>query len=292
MIADHETNVVYVADTLEKKFPDVYRGLASILGGHAIPLRTIPGTHAVWCRDYMPIQVARDRFVQFRYAPDYLGGRYKSLRADGEIGPTLTFTTNCERTEIVLDGGNVVKWSDKVILTEKIFSENPLWGRKELVAELERLLEVERLIFVPSEPGDVTGHSDGVVRFMDGGSVVMNDYGRIDRGYGRNLLRRLRGAGMDVLKIAYQPGPGSSEGMPSAVGNYINFLQVGSVVVVPTYNLPEDELVQATLEMAYPGSTIIGLACRDLAKCGGVLNCTTWPVTLYLDRGGTADTCI
>ena len=29
MIADRDTNVVFVADTLEPRFPDVYRGLKS-----------------------------------------------------------------------------------------------------------------------------------------------------------------------------------------------------------------------------------------------------------------------
>jgi hypothetical protein len=47
MIADSESNVVFVADSLERKFPGVHRGLASILAEHAIPLRTIPGTRDV-----------------------------------------------------------------------------------------------------------------------------------------------------------------------------------------------------------------------------------------------------
>ncbi len=65
MIADRDADVVFVADSLERGFPGVYRGLASILGKHAIPLRTIPGTLDVWCRDYLPIQVAECRLVQF-----------------------------------------------------------------------------------------------------------------------------------------------------------------------------------------------------------------------------------
>jgi agmatine deiminase len=89
MIADSEKNVVYVADTLEARIPQVYRGLKPILQSHGIPLGIIPGTRDIWCRDYMPIQVAKDRFVQFRYAPDYLTGKYRHLRVDGEIGPTL-----------------------------------------------------------------------------------------------------------------------------------------------------------------------------------------------------------
>ena len=75
MIAEQETNVVFVADTLEREFPAVYFGLKDILGGHDIPLRTIPRTRSIWCRDYLPIQVSEDRFIQFRYTPDYLAGK-------------------------------------------------------------------------------------------------------------------------------------------------------------------------------------------------------------------------
>jgi agmatine deiminase len=89
MIADHETNVVFVADTLERQFSADYFGLGEILGRHGIPLRTIYRTQSVWCRDHMPTQVSEDRFVQFRYASDYLTGKYRHLRADEEPGTKL-----------------------------------------------------------------------------------------------------------------------------------------------------------------------------------------------------------
>jgi agmatine deiminase len=72
MIAGCDTNVVFVADTLEPRFPEVDRGLKAILAQHGIPLMTISGTRDIWGRDYMPVQVAEDRFVQFRFEPDYL----------------------------------------------------------------------------------------------------------------------------------------------------------------------------------------------------------------------------
>jgi len=124
MIADHETNVVFVAETLERKFPSVYRGLSSILGGHGIPLRTITGTKQIWVRDFLPIQVAAGRFVQFRYASDYLTGKYRHLRSDGEIGPRLPWLEGYLRSEVVLDGGNVVGRVDRAIMTDKVFREN------------------------------------------------------------------------------------------------------------------------------------------------------------------------
>lgn len=48
-----------------------------------------------------------------------------------------------EFSDINLDGGNVIKMTDKAILTGRIFKENPLIEIKELVAELEKLLEKE-----------------------------------------------------------------------------------------------------------------------------------------------------
>ena len=66
-------------------------GLEEILGRDDIPLLTIPGTRSIWCRDDLPIQVSEGRFVQFRYAPDYLTGKHRYLRADGKFGPTLPF---------------------------------------------------------------------------------------------------------------------------------------------------------------------------------------------------------
>jgi agmatine deiminase len=288
MIADHETNVVFVADTLERRFPAVYGGLKTILSEHGILFRTIPGTRDVWCRDYMPVQVAEDRFVQFRYAPDYLTGKYRHLRADGLIGAGLPFMRNCELSEIVLDGGNLVKWSNKVILTDKILKENVNWKVNSLLAELERLLDVRQVILIPGEPGDKTGHADGVVRFVNDGKVIVNDYGRVDRSYRKKLLRSLEKSGLEVTEVPYRPAPELLDGIPSAVGNYINFLQVGSAIVAPKYVIPEDVLAHEKLIMAFQRSKLIGLECRELATYGGVLNCSTWTFS----RAGIENTWI
>lgn len=278
MIADHETNVVFVAETLERRYPDVHVGLRTILGRHGIPLRVIPGTKAIWCRDYMPIQVAEDRFVQFRYAPDYLDGRYKYLRADGEIGPTLPVATNCVKSEIVLDGGNVVGWTDKAIVCDKVFAENPRWKHPELLRKLGDLLGVERVIAIPTEPGDVVGHADGVVRFIDGDVVLANDYRLVDGRYRARLRRVLRRAGLEVGDLPYRPEVGKARGIPPASGCYVNYLRVGRLIVLPQFRLPEDEEARRRVERCFPDSDVQSLDCSDLSAEGGVLNCATWTV--------------
>lgn len=278
MIADHETNVIFVADTLKRRFPDVYQGLSSILGGHGIPLRTIPGAKQVWCRDYMPIQVGEGRFVQFRYSPDYLGGRYRHLRTDGEIGPTLAVARDCERAEIVLDGGNVVGGRGKAIVCDKVFAENPGWKPSELLRRLGDLLEVEQVIVIPTEPGDVVGHSDGVVRFIDEDVVFANDYRNVDGRYRARLMRVLRRAGLEVVELPYRPEVGTAWGIPPASGCYVNYLRVGRLIVLPHFRLPEDEMAWRRVEDGFPDFDVRRLDCCDLSAEGGVLNCATWTV--------------
>ena len=278
MIADHETNVVFVADTLERQFPAVSSGLKDILGRHGIPLRIIPGTQSVWCRDYMPIQVSEDRFVQFRYAPDYLTGKYRHLRADGQIGPGLPDIKNCERSEIVLDGGNVVGGRGRVIVCDKVFAENPGWSESLLVRRLGQLLEVGQVIVIPTEPGDVVGHSDGVVRFCDKETVLANDYRNADVRYQTALRRVLKRAGLEVVELPYCPKTGRFRGIPPAFGCYINYLRVRQMVVAPHYGVTEDMEVLCRLREAFSDSYIHSLDCSNLSAEGGVLNCATWSI--------------
>lgn len=39
--------------------------------------------------------------------------------------------------------------------------------------------EVERVIVIPTEPGDVVSHSDGDVRFIGSDVVPVNDYRKV-----------------------------------------------------------------------------------------------------------------
>jgi len=278
MIADLQTNLVCVSNLLRRRHPDLVLGLESILREHGVPLVEIPGTRDVWCRDYLPVQIDVGRFVQFRYAPDYLSGRYRYLRVDGEIGPTLPQVGRCERSDIVLDGGNVVGWTNRAIVCDKVFAENPGWKPSELIRRLERLLEVERVIVIPTEPGDVLGHSDGVVRFIGPDLVLVNDYRKVDARYRLALRRALAGAGLTMVELPYKPKAAGTRGIPPAFGCYINYLRVDQLVVVPGYDLPEDSEVLERLRQILPDSEVRHLDCAALSGDGGVLNCATWSI--------------
>ena len=277
MIADRDNNIVYVSDLLEGRFPALVDGLRRILAEHGIPLRVVRGTKDIWCRDYMSVSNAPGEFVRFRYAPDYLLGHERLITRPDDIGP-ITEVERCADSGIVLDGGNVVGWGSLCIVTDKVFTENPAHGRDELIGRLEGLLGVDDLIVIPKEPYDVVGHADGVVRFLDGGLVVVNDYSGVAPSYGKRLTSILRRTGLEWVVLPYQPRDDGGE-IPSAVGCYANFLRVRGLIVVPSFGRPEDDLACRVIEDNTSGLAVVPLECSGLAREGGVLNCVTWTVS-------------
>ena len=133
------------------------------------------GAKDIWARDYMPVKTKSGKYVSFRYEPSYLDGS-PELRTDSrrDIVPNFDFK-KLVYSDINLDGGNVVfsPSKEKVIISDRVFSENHGISEAELTAKLEKLLEVSVLI-IPSLKSDMTGHADGMVRFVDENTVVTN----------------------------------------------------------------------------------------------------------------------
>ena len=64
MITDQETNFVYFSEQLiEKGFETEYNKIVSILEKYSIGHGLLKGTKDIWCRDYMPIQVDKDKII-------------------------------------------------------------------------------------------------------------------------------------------------------------------------------------------------------------------------------------
>jgi agmatine deiminase len=273
-------NTLFVSDRLEMKEPDLFANLRSALDG--VPIEIIPGTADIWRRDFMPIQLDQDRFYQFVYAPDYLRGHEHLITPPERC--RLHFMLHYRQEPIVLDGGNIVASRKMVILTEKVYKENPRIERPRLRDRLEEIFQAE-CIFIPKQADDDVGHSDGVVRFVTEDRVLINDYSTVDPGYGEKVRRVLEKKGLEVVSLpmfeeARRRRPGEIE---SAVGIYINYLRVGNVIVLPGYNKPEDQEGVEKAKQIMPKATVLQVPCRSLAEEGGVLNCVSW--TIKMGRG-------
>ena len=273
MIADRETDRLHLADVLPGKHPEFFASLSRVLSAAGIPFELLPGTKDVWARDFMPIQVREDKFVLFRYDPDYLRAkRWQHLRSDGDqicrdIGQDVV------RSELRVDGGNVVKCRDRVVMCDKVIAENPGWASGKISAELEARFETDRLTFIPTDPEDFTGHADGLVRFVGPDTVVINEYPR-KHGFKAKLVKALSQAGIDHLEIPYNPY--GNRNLMQANGCYINYLEMRQAVIVPAFGLPEDDRAVRVVESWFNDRPVLWVDCNAIADQGGVLNCVTW----------------
>jgi agmatine/peptidylarginine deiminase len=276
MIADWDTHRLFLSDRLESEEPALFACLCSVLQG--VPIAILPNTADIWCRDFMPVQLDESTFCQFVYAPDYLRGFGHLVTPPEKC--RLPFMTSYRQEPLVLDGGNVVASRTKVILTDKVYKENPAVARPRLRQRLEKVFQAE-CVFIPKEPYDDVGHSDGVVRFVTDDRVLINDYSGVDPGYGERLQSLLQKNGLDVdtLPLFEEKGRRRRPGdLRSAVGLYINFLRVGDVVVLPGYGRPEDRVAVEKMQRALPRAAVSQVPCRSLAEKGGVLNCISWAI--------------
>ena len=72
LTTDNDTNTVFFSEWLKNDFPKLYGELHTILEKYHVPHDTLNYTKDYWCRDYMPIQVSDNTFIQYKYDPDYL----------------------------------------------------------------------------------------------------------------------------------------------------------------------------------------------------------------------------
>lgn len=280
MITDSETNFLCLSDRLEAKYSTFYTRFIKLLDRIGIQYDFLEGTNDVWARDYMPIQVSRDRFVQFRYDPKYIHDVGKEdtitdpkpeLKRIG-IKPEFCY-------DILLDGGNVIKSKNNVIVTDFLYKYNPGFSREQLRNILKEKLSVDKVIVIPHEPDDYTGHTDGMVRFLDEQHVLVNDY----KGYSKTFMEGLRRAfhinELTPIPFPYHPiNRKNKDGDYTAFGCYMNFLWIGSKVIIPRFYLSNEKNIHNEIKKILKKYDVHILDCREISEVGGVLNCISWAI--------------
>ena len=236
---------------------------------HNVPYHFLSNTKDIWLRDFMPVRTDSGRLVSFRYEPSYLNG-FPSLRTDfrQEIAPQLHLPVTY--SGINLDGGNVVysPSHQKVIVSDRVFAENPVSPPAALVRELENWLEAE-IIIIPSLRSDMTGHADGMVGFADEYTAIGNDVPSTN-GLEQRIKHILRNHGIDVMDFPYQDGQGIR-----AVGCYLNFLETENCIFLPVFGLDMDKTAVRTAQQIF-SKEIVPVQIYEIAKQGGCLNCISW----------------
>ena len=97
------------------------------------------------------------------------------------------------------------------------------------------------------------------------------------------LQRIVNGFSWTVVNLKYIDVPffygyKDSKHPDHAIGVYVNYLEVGNLIVLPVFEVEgnKDEEAIAVFKQIFPDKIIETINYNDVALEGGVLNCTTW----------------
>lgn len=276
MIRDSDTNFLYLADCLPEFQPAFTERLTKVLQDLKIPYDFLSNTKDIWTKDFMPIQMSKDDFVQFTYDPDYLKPlKYQHLRSEtDDVCRNIDLVP--KKSSVVLDGGNIIRAASKVIICDKVFSENQHLSKSQLTDALLGLLETDQIIFIPWDRNDFTGHADGMVRFVDNNTVLINEPTNENPEIEKQLRSILKDARLDIIEIPYMPTCDPT--FVSAKGLHLNYLQMKQAIIVPIFNQSTDDKAIRLLENIFEGQKIVAMDCNEISAEGGVLNCISWNI--------------
>lgn len=228
------------------------------------------GAKDIWARDFMPVKTKSGKYISFRYEPSYLANN-PQLRTDfkTDIAPSFK-VDNLVYTDINLDGGNVAfsPSKEKVIISDRVYSENPSWHKADLTAKLAKLLEAN-VIIIPSLKSDMTGHADGMARFVNENTVVANAP-LSPFGFETKVKKALQNHGIEALDFPYFDSNGDS-----AIGCYLNFLETEQAIFLPVFSVDTDNKAVQTAKHIFH-KAIIPVNINEIAADGGLLNCISW----------------
>ncbi len=259
-----------------------------------------------WTRDYLPTFVLDERAKRKRHLVAvkwrFNGwARYPDHKRDESAGALIAERVGelVRRPELVVrgrmrrvvaeGGGLEVDGQGTLITSEHWLLTGPRprnrgATRQELEAVFAEFLGVRTVIWVGDgiAGDDTSGHVDDFVRFVAPGIVVLcREASRSDPNHrnldaAREVLRASRDAKGGRLEIVTLP-------MPSPVvfrrdrlpASYANFYIGNGVVLVPTFNDPQDSVALGVLRELFPGRAVVGVHARDLVLGLGTLHCST-----------------
>jgi len=256
-------------------------------------------TNRVWTRDTGPIFVKNTASGETAITNWKFNAwaKYDDWQLDDQIPGRVAkllnlpeWTPHFDGKRVVLEGGSIDTNGAGVLLTteECLLSEvqqrNPGLSRSDLERVFHDYLGIEQVVWLNrGVAGDDThGHIDDITRFVGENVIVTvtepnpEDENHLPLAENLERLRsakNLHGKPFEVVELP-MPAPVIFDGqrLPASYGN---FYIANGLVLVPTFNDPNDRHALNTLAALFPNRKIVGIHCGDLIWGLGALHCMT-----------------
>jgi agmatine deiminase len=280
---------------------DVRADAESHLRAHGVEsnyrLHVVPNDR-VWLRDSGPTGVVDEEgavsLIHWRFNA---WAKYDNYTRDEKMGEAVAKIAGKPRVvpvrpdngeRVVLEGGAIeTNGEGTLLVTEecllsKIQERNPGLTREGYEEVFKRYLGIRHTIWLGEGcVGDDThGHIDDIARFVNPTTIVLayEEDPADDENQRRSAdnLDRLELAGgergaLGIVKVPYpRPVMMNGERLPAS---YANFYVANGVVLVPTFNDPNDRKALNTLAELFPDRHVVGIHAVDLVWGLGTLHC-------------------
>jgi agmatine deiminase len=250
-----------------------------------------------WMRDSGPICVCKFGEVAFNHFQFNGWAKYPNHKKDAAVVTKMNKKLKCrfwqpqhKGRRVVLEGGSIdVNGRGTLLTTEecllsKVQERNPGFVKEDYAEVFRNYLGVTNVLWLKSGiTGDDThGHVDDLTRFVNPTTVVTiveedpkdANYPPLQENLG--LLKTMKDQDGAPLRVETLPMPApvyfDSQRLPAS---YANFYIANKLVLVPTFNDPNDRAALNTLARLFPDREVVGIACRDLVLGLGTIHCMT-----------------
>ncbi|MCW8891182.1 MAG: agmatine deiminase family protein [Sedimenticola sp.] len=263
----------------------------------------LAASNDTWARDHAPLTcIGNDGAQLLDFQFNGWGNKYPS-ELDNQISQTLfeagTFDSTPHQTiPLILEGGAIETDGDGTLLATRSSvlteSRNPGLSQADIEAILSNALGFDRFLWLNHghlTGDDTDGHIDTLARFADSETILYatataDDPDLPEMEAMAAELRQFRQRDGQPYKLVPLPAipPITDESGERVPAGYANFLIINQAVLLPIYNITEDEAALRCLERCFPGREIIPIDCMPLIRQNGSLHCITMqfpePVTI------------
>ncbi len=246
-------------------------------------------TDDTWARDCSALCVsenAETKLLDFTF--NAWGEKFKADK-DNAMSETIknVYKAPMQKIDFVLEGGAVESNGNDTILTTSACmlnpNRNPQCNTIQITQKLKEYFGAEHILYLNHgylAGDDTDSHIDTLARFISEDTIMyIQCQDKADEHYKElhfmeeelSMIAKESG-----LKLIALPMPDAiyyeDERLPAS---YANFLFVNGGVVIPLYNVAQDEEALAIFQKTFPNREIIGIDCSTLIRQHGSLHCVT-----------------
>ena len=241
-------------------------------------------TEDVWIRDFGPIFVFNDTNQLCVENWGFNGwGNKEPFKNCNDVPRKVAeaLYLSCITVPMVNEGGSVEIDGDGTLMAKRSSilnkNRNPGWTQKDAEDYFRKYLGVSNFIWLDGVKGhDITDdHIDGTSRFADSKTIVTFKRGDFLDQIEYDILVNAVNAKGEKYRLVHLPVT-TRKVMNGDYGFYINFYVGNKVVLVPSFDDPNDQVAKKRLEAIYGDKRMVVLIpMTEVLKDGGMIHCVT-----------------